>query len=113
MLEKTGSKNSTQEFGSNVRASQKKSVSQNSVPNSGFGGAKSSLWKLAPEYIWMSESVSTGLWGVPGFGAGLEMGLEPSKLQKEGENLGGPLRLRVQSRQPLSRFCFALVLKRF
>ena len=32
-----------------------------------------------------SESVSTGVWCVPGFGAGFEIALEPSKLQKEGE----------------------------
>ena len=36
----------------------------------------------------MSESVSTGVWCVPGFGAGFEIALEPSKLQKEGENRG-------------------------
>ena len=35
-----------------------------------------------------SESVSTGVWCVPGFGAGFENALEPSKLQKEGENSG-------------------------
>ena len=35
-----------------------------------------------------SESVSTGVWCVPGFGAGFEIALEPSKLQKEGENPG-------------------------
>ena len=34
----------------------------------------------------MSESVSTGVWCVPGFGAGFEIALEPSELQKEGEN---------------------------
>ena len=33
-----------------------------------------------------SESVSTGVWCVPGFGAGFEIALEPSELQKEGEN---------------------------
>ena len=33
-----------------------------------------------------SESASTGVWCVPGFGAGFEIALEPSKLQKEGEN---------------------------
>ena len=33
----------------------------------------------------MSESVSTGVWCVPAFGAGFEIALEPSKLQKEGE----------------------------
>ena len=32
-----------------------------------------------------SESVSTGVWCVPGFGAGFEIALEPSELQKEGE----------------------------
>ena len=36
----------------------------------------------------MSESVSTGVWCVPGFGAGFEIALEPSELQKEGENPG-------------------------
>ena len=35
-----------------------------------------------------SEGVSTGVWCVPGFGAGFEFALEPSKLQKEGENPG-------------------------
>ena len=35
-----------------------------------------------------SESVSTGVWCVPGFGAGFEIALEPSDLQKEGENPG-------------------------
>ena len=30
----------------------------------------------------VSESVSTGVWCVPGFGAGFEIALEPSKLQK-------------------------------
>ena len=33
------------------------------------------------------ESVSTGVWCVPGFGAGFEIALQPSKLQKEGENV--------------------------
>ena len=33
-----------------------------------------------------SESVSTGVWCVPGLGAGFEIALEPSELQKEGEN---------------------------
>ena len=33
-----------------------------------------------------SESVSTGVWCVPGFGAGFEIALKPSELQKEGEN---------------------------
>ena len=38
-----------------------------------------------------SESVSTGVWCVPGFGAGFEIALEPSELQEEGENPGkGP-----------------------
>ena len=36
----------------------------------------------------VSESVSTGVWCVPGFGAGFGFALEPSKLQKEGENPG-------------------------
>ena len=35
-----------------------------------------------------SESVSTGVWCVPGFGAGFEIALEPSKLQKQPENPG-------------------------
>ena len=35
-----------------------------------------------------SESVSTGVWCVPGFGAGFEIALKPSELQKEGENPG-------------------------
>ena len=30
----------------------------------------------------LSESVSTGVWCVPGFGAGFEIALEASKLQK-------------------------------
>ena len=34
----------------------------------------------------LTESVLTGVWCVPGFGAGFEIALEPSKLQKEGEN---------------------------
>ena len=34
-----------------------------------------------------SESVSTGVWCVPGFGAGFEIALEPSELQKEGNFL--------------------------
>ena len=34
-----------------------------------------------------SEGVSTGLWCVPGCGAGAEIALEPPKLQKGGENL--------------------------
>ena len=33
-----------------------------------------------------SESGSTGVWCVPGFGAGFEIALEPSELRKEGEN---------------------------
>ena len=48
-----------------------------------------------PEGWWLhwvltrySESVSTGVWCVPGFGAGFEIALEPSELQKEGENPG-------------------------
>ena len=40
---------------------------------------------LAASDLWVSESVSTGVWCVPGFGAGFEIALEPSKLQKEGE----------------------------
>ena len=32
-----------------------------------------------------SESASTGVWCVPGSGAGFEIALEPSKLQKESE----------------------------
>ena len=32
--------------------------------------------------------ISTGVWCVPGFGAGFEIALKASKLQKEGENLG-------------------------
>ena len=35
-----------------------------------------------------AESVSTGVWRVPGFGTGFEIALEPSKPQKEGENPG-------------------------
>ena len=35
-----------------------------------------------------SESVLTGVWCVPGFGAGFEIALEPSKLQKQAENPG-------------------------
>ena len=35
-----------------------------------------------------SEGVLTGVWCVPGFGAGFEIALEPSKLRKEGENPG-------------------------
>ena len=35
-----------------------------------------------------SESVSTGVWCVPGFGAGFEIALEPSKLQKQREKPG-------------------------
>ena len=34
-----------------------------------------------------SDSTSTGVWCVPGFGAGFEIALKPSKLQKEGEIL--------------------------
>ena len=38
--------------------------------------------------ISLSEGVSTGVWCVPGFGAGFEFALESSKkLQKEGEIL--------------------------
>ena len=33
-----------------------------------------------------SESASTGVWCIPGLGAGFEIVLEPSKLQKEREN---------------------------
>ena len=36
----------------------------------------------------LSESVSTGVWCVPGFGAGCEITLKPSKLQKEGAKPG-------------------------
>ena len=36
----------------------------------------------------VSESISTGVWCVPGFGAGLYVALKPSQLQKEGENHG-------------------------
>ena len=43
-------------------------------------------WSKSP--LASLESVSTGVWCVPGFGAGFEIGLEPSKLQKEGENPG-------------------------
>ena len=50
------------------------------------------MWKNPgpPEGVWTqkSEGVSTGVWCVPGFGAGFEIALEPSKLQKEGENSG-------------------------
>ena len=35
-----------------------------------------------------SESLSTGVWCVPGFGAGFEIALETSKLQKQAENPG-------------------------
>ena len=35
-----------------------------------------------------SESVPTGVWCVPELGVGFEIPLEPSKLQKEGENCG-------------------------
>ena len=35
-----------------------------------------------------SESVQTRVWCVLGFGAGFEIAMEPSKLQKEGENPG-------------------------
>ena len=35
-----------------------------------------------------SDSVSTGVWCIPGFGAGFEIALELSKLQKEGEKPG-------------------------
>ena len=34
------------------------------------------------------ESVSTGVWCVLGFGAGFDIALEPSKLQKQAEKLG-------------------------
>ena len=36
----------------------------------------------------LSESVSTGVWCALGFGAGFEIALEPSKLQKQAENPG-------------------------
>ena len=36
----------------------------------------------------LSESVSARVWCVPGFGAGFEIALKPSKLQKEGEKSG-------------------------
>ena len=43
-----------------------------------------------------SQSISTGVWCVSGFGAGFEIALEPSELQKEGENSGkGPLLFSV------------------
>ena len=46
----------------------------------------------------LSESVSTGVWCVPGFGVGFEIALKPSKLQKEGENPGkGHLYFRRQT----------------
>ena len=48
LLEKTGSKNSTQEFG-RPKFGRPKFVSQNSGPNSGFGGAKSPVQKIVPE----------------------------------------------------------------
>ena len=35
-----------------------------------------------------AKSVSTVVWSVPGSGAGFEIALEPSKLQKEEENPG-------------------------
>ena len=35
-----------------------------------------------------SENVSTGVWWIPGFGAGFEIALRPSKPQNEGENPG-------------------------
>ena len=35
-----------------------------------------------------SESVPTGVWCVPGFGAGFEIALESSELQKQAENPG-------------------------
>ena len=40
---------------------------------------------LSPNEIFLSEGVSTGVWCVPGFGAGFEIALEPSVLQKQGD----------------------------
>ena len=39
-------------------------------------------------FLSLLENASTGVWCVPGFGAGSELALEPSKLQKEGANRG-------------------------
>ena len=50
-----------------------------------FWGGASLLQKISRD---MSESVSTGVWCVPGFGAGFEIALKPSNLLKEGENPG-------------------------
>ena len=39
--------------------------------------------KSASTQTVFSESVSAGVWCVPGFGAGVKLALEPSKLQKK------------------------------
>ena len=54
-------------------------------PDSSFGELNSVFLGIGTRF---SESVSTGVWCVPGFGAGFETALDPSKLQKEGENPG-------------------------
>ena len=66
---------------------------ENLLPN--FAGSSPPISpKTSPTSLWkslvlrFSEGVSTGVWCVPGFGAGFEFALEPSKLQKEGENPG-------------------------
>ena len=43
------------------------------------------LYALAPSYKENQESVSARVWCVPGLGAGFEVALKPSKLQKEAE----------------------------
>ena len=43
-------------------------------------------WSISVRLGVKSESVSTSVWCIPGFGAGFEIALEPSKLKKYAEN---------------------------
>ena len=64
------------------------SIEQKKIPKkSGTSLGKVSL-KWTKLGLVISDSVSTGVWCVPGFGAGFEIALKPSEMQKERENPG-------------------------
>ena len=86
----------------NIRKLEKAVAVRNSLLEK-FSGKFRRCWKILhrfspaaqsaiPAKVWAfsgkenSESFSTGVWCVPGFDAGFETALKPSKLQKEGEN---------------------------
>ena len=73
----------------NVHQEQDSRVAKRMVfQKGGFGGCSPATKTGMRVLSDVSEGVSTGVWCVPGFGAGFEFALEPSKLQKEGENPG-------------------------